>query len=78
VEFSNGIATHVAISQPSTNLALASLPLTVLKAIMTSLFTLNISYINDQQALLQAQTALLTAAQNLQNAKASTPSPPPK
>jgi hypothetical protein len=77
VEFSNGIATHVAISQPSTNLALASLPLTVVKAIMTSLFTLNISYINDQQALLQAQTALLTAAQNLQNAKA-TPSPPPK
>ena len=58
IEFTNGSPTHININQPSTNLALASLPLTVITAVMQSLFTLHISYVNAQKNSLSADTDL--------------------
>ena len=79
LEFANGVVTRVNIVQPSTNLALAQLPLQVIQAVMKSLFTLNISYANAEQNALAAQTNLLTAIQALQAAQAkAAATPPPK
>ncbi len=72
LEFANGVMTRVNIVQPSTNLALAQLPLQVIQAVMKSLFTLNISYANAEQNALAAQTNLLTAIQALHAAQGKT------
>ncbi len=86
VTFDSGLVTSVAINEPSTTLAIANLPLAVLKAILSvpaELLTLRIANVTDQASLVKAQADLLTqmkaaldAQAALQKAQAgTTPSP---
>ena len=63
VTFDSGLITSVAINEPSTTLAIANLPLAVLKAILSApaeLLTLRIANVTDQANLARAQADLLT------------------
>jgi hypothetical protein len=79
VTFETGLITGVTINQPSTTLAIVSLPLTVLKAILAvpaELLTLKIKNVESEASLAKAQAdvlaqmkAVLDAQQALQKAK---------
>ena len=82
VTFTNGIAVGNAIKQDSMVLAAASLPLEVIKAILSApagLLTLKVNNVTDQANLVQQQanlltqqTALITARNTLQQTKSGT------
>jgi hypothetical protein len=87
VTFDSGLITSVTINEPSTTLAIASLPLAVIKAILavpSELLTLRIANVTNEANLAKAQADLLTqmkavldAQTALQNAQAGTkPNPP--
>jgi len=87
VTFDSGLITSVTINDPSTTLAIASLPLAVIKAILavpSELLTLRIANVTNEANLAKAQADLLTqmkavldAQTALQQAQAGkAPSPP--
>gem|GEM_PF-3352737 len=72
VTFSSGLIQSVAINQPSTFLAIVSLPLTVLKEILkvpAELLTLKVNNVNAEANLAQAQATLLTQMKALIDAQ---------
>ncbi len=71
--FEGGLLTSVAINKPSAALAIANLPLNVLKAILavpTELLTLRISNVDQEKKLATSLKELLDAQQALQKAQA--------
>jgi len=70
--FNSGLINSVQINEPSTALALVSLPLTVLKAILqvpAELLSLKITNVTDQASLLQQQANVMTQMKALIDAQ---------
>lgn len=78
VTFSSGLMTSAVVSDPSMALAIANLPLTIVKAILSApaaLFTLRVTNVQDQASLITQQTALVNAQVALQNAVSAAAKP---